>query len=98
MNTTGIVRKVDQLGRIVVPIETRQNLCIEIGDPIEFFYDEDAIYMKKYTRGCIFCNSMEDIIQYKGEYVCRMCTRAICEELGTEPGKQEKEKLLAGRV
>jgi transcriptional pleiotropic regulator of transition state genes len=73
MKSTGIVRKIDLLGRIVVPKETRQKLYIEAGDPIEFFYDEKAIYLKKYTRGCLFCDSMEGVNNYKGQYICNKC-------------------------
>ena len=73
MKSTGIVRKIDQLGRIVVPRETRQKLYIESGDPIEFFYGEGCIYLKKYTRGCLFCNSMENVTNYKGQYICDSC-------------------------
>ena len=80
MNSTGIVRKIDLLGRIVVPRETRQKLYIESGDPIEFFYDDDRIYLKKYTRGCLFCNSMENIRNYKGQYICESCIKELIEK------------------
>lgn len=88
MNSTGIVRKIDLLGRIVVPRETRQKLYIESGDPIEFFYDDDRIYLKKYTRGCLFCNSMEDIKNYKGQYICGNCIKELLEK--TTPQGNDK--------
>ncbi len=80
MKSTGIVRKIDQLGRIVVPRETRQKLYIETGDPIEFYYDENNIYLKKYTRGCLFCNSMENVMNYKGQYICENCKKEIADK------------------
>ncbi|CDZ23408.1 hypothetical protein CCDG5_0265 [[Clostridium] cellulosi] len=80
MKSTGIVRKIDLLGRIVIPRETRQNLNIESGDPIEFFCDENSIYLKKYIRGCLFCNSMENLINYKGQYICESCKNEIVEK------------------
>lgn len=89
MKSTGIVRKIDVLGRIVVPRETRKTLNIDIGDPIEFFYDEDAIYLKKYTRGCLFCNSMENVTNYKGQYICDSC-RAELEEAAKNAKKEDK--------
>lgn len=81
MKSTGIVRKIDLLGRIVVPKETRQKLYIESGDPIEFFYDEEAIYLKKYTRGCLFCNGMEDVTNFKGQYICESCKKELVDAL-----------------
>lgn len=77
MKSTGIVRKIDVLGRIVVPRETRKTLNIDIGDPIEFFYDENTIYLKKYSRGCLFCNSMENVTNYKGQYICDECRKEL---------------------
>lgn len=55
MKATGIVRKVDELGRIVLPIELRRTLDIEIKDPIEIFVDDEYILLKKYEPACIFC-------------------------------------------
>jgi transcriptional pleiotropic regulator of transition state genes len=76
MKSTGIVRKIDLLGRIVVPKETREKLFIQTGDPVEFFNDEGRIILKKYTRGCLFCDAMEDIRNFKGQCVCGKC---LCE-------------------
>lgn len=74
---TGIVRKIDMLGRLVVPRETRQTLCIRAGDPVEFFYEENTIFLKKYSRGCLFCNSMENVTNYKGQYICDKCIKEL---------------------
>jgi transcriptional pleiotropic regulator of transition state genes len=55
MKTTGIVRKVDELGRVVIPMELRRNLDIDIKDPMEIFTDGDKIILRKYVPGCSHC-------------------------------------------
>lgn len=77
MKATGIVRKVDELGRIVIPIELRRNLGIEIRDPMEIYVDEEAIMLKKYTPACILCGESDDLIEYKGKKICRMCINKL---------------------
>ena len=57
MKATGIVRKVDELGRIVLPIELRRTLNIEIKDPLEIYVDGESIMLKKYQPACVFCGS-----------------------------------------
>ena len=69
MKSTGIVRKVDELGRIVLPIELRRSLNIDIKDSLEIFVDEDKIILKKYEPADIFTGAMEDLIDYKGKKV-----------------------------
>ena len=66
MKSTGIVRKVDELGRIVLPIELRRTLGIEEKDRIEIFVDGESIILRKYQPACIFCDNAKDIINYKG--------------------------------
>ena len=66
MKSTGIVRPVDSLGRIVLPIELRRILNINCKDPVEIFVDEDKIVLKKYQPSCIFCDSMDEIKVYRG--------------------------------
>ena len=73
MKATGIVRKVDELDRIVLPIELRRTLNIEIKDPIEIYTDGDCILLKKYEPACIFCGSAENIHQINGKNICRTC-------------------------
>ena len=73
MKATGIVRKVDELGRVVLPIELRRNLDIDIKDPLEIYVEDDKIILKKYERSCIFCNDASDLITYKGKTICRKC-------------------------
>ena len=69
MKSTGIVRKVDELGRVVLPIELRRNMGIEIKDSLEIFVDENMIVLKKYEPAGIFTGSMDDLIDYKGKKV-----------------------------
>ena len=69
MKSTGIVRKVDELGRVVLPIELRRNMGIEIKDSLEIFVEENTIILKKYEPADIFTGSMDDLIDYKGKKV-----------------------------
>ncbi len=77
MKATGIVRKVDDLGRIVLPIELRRTFNIDIKDPLEIFVDEDSIVLKKYEPSCIFCGSADDIIVYDGKNICKKCVAEL---------------------
>ena len=81
MKSTGIVRKVDELGRIVLPIELRRTLGIEEKDRIEIFVDGESIIVRKYQPACIFCDNAKDIINYKGKNICPDCIRAMNEKL-----------------
>lgn len=81
MKSTGIVRKVDELGRIVLPIELRRTLGIEEKDRIEIFVDGESIILRKYQPACIFCDNAKDIINYKGKKICPDCIRAMNEKL-----------------
>ncbi len=71
MKSTGVVRKVDELGRVVLPIELRRNLDINEKDALEIFVDEDKIILKKYEPADIFSGSMEDLVDYKGKKVSK---------------------------
>lgn len=73
MKSTGIVRKVDSLGRIVLPIELRRVMGIDIKDPIEIFVDDSHIVLGKYQPACIFCDSVSGVTEYKGAKVCADC-------------------------
>lgn len=77
MKSTGIIRRVDELGRIVLPIELRRNLDIEERDPIEIFLEGDRIILQKYEPACLFCGSSNDLTQYRGKNVCRACARNL---------------------
>jgi transcriptional pleiotropic regulator of transition state genes len=71
MKATGIVRKVDELGRIVIPIELRRTMGIDIKDPLEIFVDGEKIILRKYEPTCIFSGSAENLINFKGKMVSK---------------------------
>ena len=73
MKSTGVVRKVDELGRIVLPKELRTILGINVKDSIEIFTDDDRIILKKYQPACIFCGNADNVVYYKGKLVCKDC-------------------------
>ena len=73
MKSTGIVRKVDELGRIVLPIELRRTLEIAERDSLEFYVEGSTIILKKYEPACIFCGDAKDVVNYKGRNICRTC-------------------------
>ena len=77
MKSTGIVRKVDELGRIVLPIELRRNLDIAERDSLEIFVEDDTILLKKYQPSCIFCNGNKNIITFRGKNVCASCASSL---------------------
>jgi len=77
MKSTGIVRKVDELGRIVLPIELRRTLDIDVKDPLEIYVSEDSIILKKYQPSCIFCNRAENVISYRGKNICTKCLEEL---------------------
>ena len=77
MKSTGIVRKVDELGRIVLPAELRKQFDIAIKDPLEIFTDGDRIIFQKYQPSCIFCNSAEDIHYFADKRVCKECLEKL---------------------
>ena len=80
MNSTGIVRKVDELGRIVLPIELRRTLDIAEKDSMEIYIEGDAIILRKYQPACIFCDSAKGIVSYRGKNVCSDCIRMLEEK------------------
>ncbi len=77
MKATGIVRKVDELGRIVLPIELRRTLDIEIKDPIEIYVDGDYILLKKYEPACIFCGNAKNVKRIHDKNVCGDCIKEM---------------------
>ena len=73
MKSTGIVRKVDELGRIVLPIELRRTVEIAERDSLEIYVEGSTIILKKYEPACIFCGDAKDVVNYKGRNICRSC-------------------------
>lgn len=81
MKATGIVRKIDDLGRIVLPKELRKTMNINKKDPMEIYVDEDSVILKKYQPACIFCKSVENTIEYKNKIVCRDCLEKMQDQV-----------------
>ncbi len=79
MKESGIVRKVDPLGRIVIPKEIRRVLSINEGDPLEIVKDNNEILLRKYRRGCIFCGSDKSVIEFKEMLICTECKKDLIE-------------------
>ena len=77
MKSTGIVRKVDELGRIVLPIELRRTLNIEEKDALEIYVDDNSIMLKKYEPACIFCGNAKDVHGIHGKNICRTCLEEL---------------------
>ncbi len=77
MKSTGIVRPVDNLGRVVLPIELRRVLDIDKDSALEVYVDNDCIVLKKYQPACIFCGSTEGVQPYQGRNICKECREAI---------------------
>lgn len=73
MKSTGIVRRVDELGRIVLPIEIRRNFNLDKGDAVEIFVDDETVVLRKYAPACIFCGSADNEIPFKGRTICEKC-------------------------
>ena len=77
MKSIGIVRKVDEQGRIVLPIELRRTLDIAEKDALEIYVEGSSIVLKKYRPSCIFCDSTKDVVVFKGKNVCPKCLREM---------------------
>ena len=87
MKSTGIIRNVDELGRIVIPKELRKKFNIEIKDPIEIFVDGSTIVLKKYVPNCIFCGGSKELASYKDKLICSNCSKKIS-DLASENSKE----------
>ena len=77
MKSTGIVRKIGELGRIVIPKEIRRTMYIANGDPLEIFIDEERIILSKYEPCCTFCGSSDGAVDFKGRIICRSCREEL---------------------
>ena len=77
MKSTGMVRKIDELGRLVLPIEIRKNMGIACRDAIEIFTDEDKIILKKYEPSCIFCGNADNVTYFRGKLICNECLDSL---------------------
>ena len=77
MKSTGIVRRVDELGRIVLPIELRRTLSISEKDALEIYVENDTVILKKHEPSCIFCGEPSGCFLFKDKHVCKQCANNI---------------------
>ena len=77
MESSGIQRCLDSMGRVVIPIEIRKRFGINIGDPIDFYIDENMIILKKYSNSCEFCGSQDNLSKFKDKFICMSCLEAL---------------------
>ncbi len=81
--STGIVRNLDPLGRIVIPKEIRSTFSININDPVAIYVnDNEEIILKKYEPACIFCSHTDDVVLFNGKQVCKNCIELLKQTLG----------------
>ncbi len=79
MKSTGIIRRVDELGRVVIPIEIRNQFNIVEKDPIEIYVDRSSIILKKFEPNCIFCGNTKNLIEYNDKLICEDCSKKIAD-------------------
>ena len=80
MKATGIVRKIDELGRVVLPIELRRTMNLNERDPVEIFLDGDSIVLRKYEAACLFCGGTHGLASFRGKQICRSCLDQLKEQ------------------
>jgi len=75
--SSGIVRRLDELGRIVIPIEMRSSLDISPRDPVEISMEGSSIVLRKYENKCVFCGALKPDIKFEGKLICNNCLKKI---------------------
>ena len=77
MKSTGIVRKVDELGRIVLPMELRKLLDIAPRDSLEIFTEGENVILRKYEPQCTFCSDSTNVIVFNNKTICGACLEKL---------------------
>jgi transcriptional pleiotropic regulator of transition state genes len=77
VKSIGVVRKVDELGRVVIPIELRRNLGIAENDSMEIYVESEKIILQKYEPSCTFCGSTLDVLVFRNKNVCKECAENL---------------------
>lgn len=77
MKSTGIVRKIDSLGRVVIPIELRKTMELNENDAVEIFTEGSSIIFKKYAVSCVFCGGSKEVVSYKDKCICNKCIEQL---------------------
>ena len=84
MKSTGMIRRVDELGRVVIPKEIRKKLSIEEKDPMEIYVEGHSIVLKKVEENCIFCGKSKDLINNKDKLICKKCLSELFDKTKTD--------------
>ena len=93
MRALGVVRKIDELGRVVIPVEVRRRFGIDVKDSVEIYIDDnDSIILKKYEPACIFCGDAKDVFNYNGKNICKNTTKCT----GGNYGDTKHDWLYSG--
>ncbi len=77
MKNTNFIRKIDENGRFVLPMDIRKKLGIEVGDALKMYIEDDAVIIKKLTNTCVFCDNEDDIITFKDKNICMDCIKKL---------------------
>ena len=85
MKTTGFVKKIDELGRVVIPKDIRRTLDVDHNDYLQFYLEGDSIIMKKFGDRCTFCNSSENVVVFKNKLICRNCLEELKNSTSIDP-------------
>lgn len=88
MKDTGVVRKIDELGRFTLPMELRRKMNIEVGDLLEVFVDEESIILRKYIASDIFTGNTEDLIEYQGKKISKKTIFELAQLVGLKMTEQ----------
>ena len=80
MKSTGIVRRIDELGRVVLPIELRRTMNLEVRDPVEIYMEGDSIVLRKYEASCLFCGGSHSLTVFRGKQICADCLKQLKEK------------------
>ncbi len=79
MKAAGYLVRVDNLGRIVIPVKIRRAMELERDACLELFTEDNQIIMRKYHSSCVFCNSEDELFEYKGKCICKQCLKELSE-------------------
>ena len=95
MKYTGVSRKLDRLGRYVIPMEIRKNLDIKERDRLEVYTEGNKIILRKVEESCIFCGNKEDLKEINDKYVCKDCVKKLWEVMnnGNKTNEDEAQKF-----
>lgn len=81
MKSTGIVRRIDELGRVVLPVELRRSMELEVRDSVEIYVEGDSIVLKKHSDSCVFCGGSKTLSPFHNKSICAQCLQEVSKEL-----------------